>query len=516
MPIFKYALRNITRTKGRSILIGIIVVIISFSLCIGLCIRQSAANAKEDALEDINITAQISPDRGVAMEKARDEDSGEFDKSQLPDLMESSLSLDELQKYAEADSVKSFYYIMSASVNGSEELEAYSTFQDNSNSDQDKMDGMGISSGDFTIEGYSSDEAMEQFVDGSCSITEGQIFDEGTSEMVCVVSSELAEYNSLAVGDVITVTSPDDESESYNLEIVGIYENSQSSAEAGMIDMGKGFTDPANYIYTSYETLNSIVSESDSISGNLNGIYVLGDLDAYEKFTSEVADMGLSDSYVVSSSDLTAYEQSAQPLDNLAKFAGYFLIVIVLIGAAILIVLNIFATRERKYEIGVLTAIGMKKKKVAKLFMTEILVIALAGVIIGGGIGAAVSVPVTNTLLASQIESQQNGIADRNEAFGREFQGDAPPEDEASGVQSDVGDDSSADSDDTDKTRPEMKADNGKGIFGNYITEVSSAVDVKVLLELLLMGIALAVAAGLVSVVAIMRYEPLQILSNRD
>ena len=61
------------------------------------------------------------------------------------------------------------------------------------------------------------------------------------------------------------------------------------------------------------------------------------------------------------------YEQSAQPLENLVKFEGYFLIVILLIGAIILIVLNVFATRERKYEIGVLSAIGMKKARRVKL-----------------------------------------------------------------------------------------------------------------------------------------------------
>lgn len=48
--------------------------------------------------------------------------------------------------------------------------------------------------------------------------------------------------------------------------------------------------------------------------------------------------------------------------------AGYFLIVILAIGAIVLIVLNIFNIRERKYEVGVLTAIGMKKSRVAISF----------------------------------------------------------------------------------------------------------------------------------------------------
>lgn len=115
--------------------------------------------------------------------------------------------------------------------------------------------------------------------------------------------------------------------------------------------------------------------------------------------------MGLSDDYTVSSSDLTSYEESLEPLQHLSEYAGYFLMVILAIGAVILIVLHIFAIRERKYEIGVLAAIGMKKWKIAVQFLTESLCITFCALIIGAGIGAVSSVPVTNHLLAQQIES---------------------------------------------------------------------------------------------------------------
>ena len=87
------------------------------------------------------------------------------------------------------------------------------------------------------------------------------------------------------------------------------------------------------------------------------------------------------------------------PLNTLSTMAGWFLLVILLIGAVILIVLNIFNVRERKYEIGVLTAMGMKKGKVALQFLTEIFTVTLTAVIIGIIIGAVSSVPVTNALL---------------------------------------------------------------------------------------------------------------------
>ena len=60
MYIIKNAFRSIGRSKGRNILIGIIALVIAVSACIGLSIRQAASNAKESALEGINITATIS------------------------------------------------------------------------------------------------------------------------------------------------------------------------------------------------------------------------------------------------------------------------------------------------------------------------------------------------------------------------------------------------------------------------------------------------------------------------
>ena len=51
----------------------------------------------------------------------------------------SSLSIDEMQIYAEADSVKSFYYTSTISLNGTDEFEAISTTSSSSESSIDSM-----------------------------------------------------------------------------------------------------------------------------------------------------------------------------------------------------------------------------------------------------------------------------------------------------------------------------------------------------------------------------------------
>jgi putative ABC transport system permease protein len=92
------------------------------------------------------------------------------------------------------------------------------------------------------------------------------------------------------------------------------------------------------------------------------------------------------------------------PVEGLAKVTNTFLIVVLVLGSMILILLSTLAIRERKYEIGVLRAMGMKKAKVALGLLTEMLVITVICLILGLGIGMVASQPVADSLLASQIE----------------------------------------------------------------------------------------------------------------
>ena len=214
---------------------------------------------------------------------------------------------------------------------------------------------------------------------------------------------------------------------------------------------------------------------------------MFADVESYYAFEDEVRELGLDETYTVSSADLTSYEQSLLPLENLSQMAGYFLAVVFGIGAIILVVLNIFNVRERKYEIGVLTAIGMKKSKVAAQFLVESFVITIIALLIGAGIGAVSSVPVTNTLLASQIEAQSHQMMQAESSFGR-----------PTGNKEMIG----------GKGQPMANID--------YISSVTSATDFTVLMQLLGIGMILTLAASAVSIIFIMRYEPLKILSNRD
>lgn len=528
MYIVKNALRNLLRSKGRNILIGLIVLVIAVASCLALSIRQAAATARESGLENLAVTGQISLDRQAMMQKIQQEGG---DMKNAFQSME-SLSLEEMQTYAKSQYVKDFTYTLTTSLNAGEGLEAVDTssssdsggnaqaqqppnLPDGGKGGRSPMEGMGAQ-GDFTLVGYSSHSAMTAFVAGTCQVTDGEVFDEAAAEPVCLISDELATLNGLQVGDTLALVNPNDETETVTLTIAGLYHNSAAGAEQG--GMMKGFSaasDPANQVYLSYPALKAItdasaaaavtstdeetgVTSTTALRAQTAGVYSFADTAAYEAFQADARAMGLSEDYAVTSTDVEAYEQSLLPLQNLSKFAAWFLLVVLLIGGAILIVFHIFNIRERKYEIGVLTAIGMRKSRVALQFLTELFTVTFVFLLLGTAIGGAASVPVTNALLASQISAQETQQSNQQQNFGR-------PGDMGGGTGG----------------APAAPPSGGGGFFGmgrqmvNYLSDVSSATDWVVVLQLLGIGLALTLLSACVAVAAVMRYEPLKILSER-
>lgn len=504
MYILKNAWKNITRSKGRTILIGIIILVIAASSAVTLAINNAAAKAREAGLADLEITATISVDRESVMKSAQT--SGTDMREALKGI--TTLSLDQQKAYADSEFVKSFSYTISTSVDGSG-LTAVSV-----NTDEDSaatgtqsplptrsgteavmgLQGGFGSQGDFTLVGASSESGITGYEEGTTTLAGGSLFSfEGTTA-TCLISSELATLNNLTAGDTITLANPNLTTETYSLVISGIY-TSTVDENAGEIAFSPSM-DSANRIYTSYAILEKLAADSTAgattaatTTGELGttalrtqttGTYSFGNVEDFNSFSEELAAKGLDETYSLVSGDLQAYENSLAPLENISSFATAFLLVVLIIGSIILVVLNIFNIRERKYEVGVLTAIGMKKWKVGLQFVLEIFMVTFIFIIIGTGIGSAASVPVADNLLSSEITQSQEQT-----------------------------------------TQPEGGMGGGRGFFqsvsdGAYIDQVNATVNLVVLGELVGIGFFLAVVSSVAGVVFIMRYEPLKILSERS
>ena len=329
---------------------------------------------------------------------------------------------------------------------------------------------------------------MTDFQSGVCYITEGEMFAENTEEHLCVIEQQLATLNDLSVGDEITLCNPNDEEETYTLTICGIYKNTQISSNTAV-----AANDPANTILTSYVVLDEIASNSEAVSENpmqrsLTGTYIFASVADYDSFEEEVRELGLSEKYTVTSTDIAAFEQSMLLLDNLKSFAATFLLITLLIGALVLVVISIINIRDRKYEIGAMAAMGMKKFKISGLLVTEILIVTLTAILLGCAVGSAISVPVTNTLLSAQVEQQKAEDEQTSANFGRQSMNEEHVKPRGGDVEGEV----------------------------EYVDSIEFSTNYEVILKMIGIGIALSLLSGMAAVLFILRYDPKQILANRD
>ena len=578
MFVVKNAWKSVTRNKGRNILVIIIVTIIAIAATIGLSIRQAATTVRNTGLENTTVTAQISLDREKLISESRNQsNSSESSDSQSSNgkpnfdsmrsaLSDKQLSLTDYQKYANASSaVKSTYYMETTGLSATDDFQPISdstsstnTSDSASSNDMSSSNGSGESdasdqsgegrpnvggmdggkdfggtsmvSGDFSLVGFSSDEAVSNTSNGSFTMVDGKVFGyDKSSDGDAIISKSLADFNALSVGDTISVADPNDTDTTYQLTIVGIYKNSTDSTQQMGGPMASNASDPANAIYTSVSTLRSLGLDADAdtdSAARLNYTYVFSSKSDYEAFCEDAINAGLNDDYAVSSADVENYESSLVPLNNLSKFALTLLIVVLAVGGVVLVVITLLNVRERKYEIGVLAAIGVNKVKVAAQFTLELLIVTMIGLALGACAGAVASVPVSNQLLASQIEQQQSQQTNQREQFGRDMQGSADGSGTGAQDSGNANDSSnSTDSQNSDSASNQNSAMPGKGGNGpegmmdravNYASSVNATVNLTVVGQLLLVGLGLTLIAALVAVVFVLRYEPLQILADRS
>lgn len=549
MYVFKNALKSITRSKGRNILIGLIVVIIAVASCIALSINNSATEIAKAQTENAEVTATLSINRQQLMEDARS--SGGDMKNSMTDLP--SLTIDEVEEYATSSYVKSYYYTLSGTVDAS--ITAYTTVSDDSSSTTTEdsttsddsgntmtpPDGQGgdrggsrFSRGDFTITGYNASSAMADFIAGTSKITEGTIFDDNTAENECIISSELALLNDLSVGDTFSIVNPSNEEDTAAFTIVGIYENSEAGSISNSGFMTDTSNDPANEIITSYTALQNIVTASESLESNtvtaeddadtsedesattystamsmqFTPTFTLVDADSEDAFAADLTSMGLSEYYSVqtNSDSITA---ALEPVQNLSSFASVFLLLVLIIGGIILIIINMINIRERKYEVGVLRAIGMKKGKLALQFITELFIVTLAAIVVGAVIGSFLSVPTANKLLSSQISSLETQQQQVDTNFGRPGSNSSSSDSSSGNMPSGGG--------------GMFSGGNMGGMFGmssqenvSYVSQINAVINGTVLLEILGIGVLLTLISSCVAIIYISRYQPLKILSERS
>jgi putative ABC transport system permease protein len=213
------------------------------------------------------------------------------------------------------------------------------------------------------------------------------------------------------------------------------------------------------------------VKESNRGADGVDAVYYLKRPDMLAAFETELRNKGLPDNYNVRT-DESAFDSVAGPVESLNNLALTFLIIVLLLGAVIMTLLSVIAIRERKYDIGVRRAMGMKKNKVALGLWTEAIVITCICFVLGMGAGTLLSQPVSDAIMTGQVKSSDTGST--------------------------------------------SLADRLKGTDTEQTEKIDVSVNTITALEIFAISILLASIAGVISVNRITKYEPIKILMERN
>lgn len=496
MFIFKNAWISITRNKGRNILIGIIILVIACASTITLAINNTAT--------DLINSYQSAYDKELTIAFNRENMTRDVDfskREKLEDAKEkfdniSSYTISDVEKFAESEHIESYYYTYSISLNGDNIEKAESSVgSENSGMPNfpsgDNMPGGsfgGSSDYDFTLEGYSSLAAMSEFMEGTYEMTEiaDDAWEKAFSGNYVFINEELAAYNNLKLNDEIKLK--DDAGNVYKFKIIGIFKENESGV-AGPMDL---FSNSANTLITNADALVAITDKNSDVKGTVDPTFVIDDYGNADAVQAEFYEKGLDENYVVETNEETA-TAGLKLIKNVQSFATIFLVITLLIGGVVLFIINMINIRERKYEIGVLRTIGISKAKLTAQFMVELAMVGLVALLLGAGIGAVMSKDVSNSLLASEIQSSQSSMEEMKGNFGGP--GGFNPM-EASSEMKDFG----------SKGAPQVEA----------YESIDAVVDITVLMELLGIGLALILVSSLAAMISIQRFSPLDILKERS
>jgi len=442
------------RNKGRNILLGAIILAIIFTTVISLIINTASGAIIEDYKKQFGTRVYINPDTSRVSVM-----SGQQSEQIVP-------LRDVYAALADSD------YLLSADL--SCQVPSVS----------DTLLGLGEGAGGaipvspdggsvarfptMNVKGYTNIEKLDDFKEGLRGLMSGN-FPLNNNE--CIISEDFAALNNIEAGDIIDIEQGMVTGNPLSLKVVGIYFDFTTNMFGDTLDAPAAIN-ARNDIITNYETAFAYGKTDPRVD---TAAYTLKSPELLSAFESEARAVGLSYDYKVTI-DEEAYNKIISPALGMAKISLTFMIVVLVLGGLILILLATLSIRERKYEVGVLRAMGMKKHKVAFGLIFESLIITGICLIIGLGVGAAVAQPVSDMLLKEQVAATEPYADSGADMFFAGTQGD---------------------------------------LNAKPITELNVNMNLRVVAMIILISLLLVTVSSITGISYITKYEPIKILSER-
>lgn len=457
MYILKNALQNLFRNAGRNLLTAAIFLLVITMSCVALVVYNGAGSIAEQYKDRLSTEVLLNVDDRKISEAAGEDDA--FRRPALTDEL--------IQKLAASPYLKKTVY--SAQMEAIADGLKYSNPVEKRDIEMQRAgeDRVKTRLPQYYLNGFEDVSQAEAFQSGKAKLIEGAF---PTAENECVISDTLAELNGLKPGDTFRAKSiyyTDKQGrtlEEMDLKVSGVYHR----------DYDEGEMNIDSDIFTKYRLLTDPRYTYEPV---FQASFFLKDPKDLDAFAQEAYAAGLSEYYKLST-DAVAYNAFVKPVEQMGTISLIFLCVVLVLGAAVLLILSTLVVRERKYEIGVLRAMGMKKGRVAAQLVLESVLIMAVCLFLGVALGSLLAQPVTDLLLSNQMSQALGG--------------------------------------------PSLAGGTGAYYFGGLatdnapITHISAALSLSTITELVGIALVLTAAAGAACAACAMKYEPMRILRERN
>lgn len=423
MNFWQRALKSVTRRKGRSFILFLVIFILGNVIAGAVAIEQSTKNVEQETKKQMGARATVEMDY----------QKWEKYMNKNPDLSEEdyqtllkSPTTKEYDAIGALPYVKYFDYSVPAYF-GTNKIKSYMP-----------EDG-GVSYGggvkyNFNGKGVNRSQVVD-LEEGIIKLVEGETFtdkDIADGNNVVLISKEVAEANNLSVGDQLVLdvsgevyneSAPADEEEAdaptiatfdFPVKVSGIFtvakkeESKSKDSEGGTSEADWMAMDQINTIYGPNKLMRELnkqtaekiyqVETSDIEDEYYQATFVLKTVDDVEAFREE-ANALLSNEYYTVRASVDEYEQIAGGMKKLGTISKYVVIIAALATLLIISLVVLLFLRDRKYELGIYLSLGESRGEIIGQIVVELLATSLIALLLSLVTGNLLGGAVSNSLL---------------------------------------------------------------------------------------------------------------------
>ena len=380
MNVGKRAFLYLTRKKGKNLLLGIVFLLISFSLLTGSAFYLGIRQVSEDLRSDIGASFNIRPYEQF------DVNNGQVSSKGTPVMDEQSIRrvISIVGKELKCYNTEHSGYVKGENL---------SFLAGTGHSEESNMG---------TVKAVRDSSLCQAFLDEEYELAEGKhIKSEDNGKIL--ISKALAEQNNLAVGDKITLThaklGSDDgvytdlmkEKSAYEtVEIKGIYDIKNASDNA----LNPTAKKAENLIFSDSQLLINLQEQEQGVyEGEIS--FFIADPLHLDKMVSEIKgiDSIAWNNHIINANDFK-YSKIAEQFQSMQKVVVALLAVAAVLGFLVLMLILTFRIRGRMQEAGILLAVGKSKQQIIGQFLIEAMILLWIGFLVA----IIIFLPLADTL----------------------------------------------------------------------------------------------------------------------